>query len=140
MADLFQDVFDLFGPNKWFWIFVVDQNKFIDRRDQLRYASENASPDPLARDLSEPSLYKVHPRRTRRRKVQMKSGMLLKPLPHIGVLVCPVVVQNQVQGQSLWRFSVDLAQELQELLVSMTRVTGADHGAVWPACPNGHRR
>ena len=56
--------------------------------------------------------------------------MLLKPLPHIGVLVCPVVVQNQVQGQSLWRFPVDLAQELQELLVSMTRVTGADHGAV----------
>jgi hypothetical protein len=96
MADLFQDVFDLFGPNKWFWIPVVDPNKFIDRRDQLRHAFENASPDPLARDLSEPSLYKVHPRRTRRRKVQMKSGMLLKPLPHIGVLVCPVVVQNQV--------------------------------------------
>jgi len=25
MADLFQDVFDLFGPNKWLWISVVDQ-------------------------------------------------------------------------------------------------------------------
>jgi Lon protease-like protein len=30
----------------------------------------------------------------------------------------------------LWRFSADLAQELQELLVSMTRVTGADHSSV----------
>ncbi len=84
MADLFQDVFDLFGPYKWFWFFVVDQNKYIDRRDQLRHASENASPDSLARDLSESSLYKVQPRRTRRREVQMKSRMLLKPLFTLG--------------------------------------------------------
>jgi hypothetical protein len=33
MADLFQDVFGLFGPNKWFWVSVVDQNIFIDRRE-----------------------------------------------------------------------------------------------------------
>jgi hypothetical protein len=33
MADLFQDVFDLFGPNEWFGIVVVDPNKFIDRRN-----------------------------------------------------------------------------------------------------------
>ena len=94
MTDLVQDVFDLFGPNKWFWIFVVAQNIFIDRRDQLRHAFENASPDPLARDLSEPSLYKVQPRRTRRRKVQMKSWMLLKPLLHIGVIVCSATIKT----------------------------------------------
>jgi hypothetical protein len=47
MADLFQDVSDLFGSKQMVLVFVVDRNIFIDRRDQLRHAFEKASPDPL---------------------------------------------------------------------------------------------
>lgn len=42
----------------------------------------------------------------------------------------PVVVQDQVEGLPRRRVSVDGAQELQKVLVAMTRIAGANHGAV----------
>ena len=56
--------------------------------------------------------------------------MFYQPLLDIGVVVGPVIVQDQVEGLPWRRVSVDGAQELQQFLVTMTRITGADHGAV----------
>src|ERR1043166_925766 len=78
----------------------------------------------------EPSFDQVQPRDTRRGKVQVESSMLLKPRLHLRVVVCPVVVLNQVEGHPMRRVSASGAQELQKLLVAVPRVTGADHGAV----------
>ncbi len=130
MVDLFQNLIDLFGPNERFWIFVIDSNKFFDRRNQLRNALEDASRNSLARDFTKPPLDQVQPRGTRRGKMQMELGMLLKPFLHIRMIVRPVVVQDQVEVHPLRRLPVNLAQKQEKLLISMTRVTGANDGAV----------
>ncbi len=130
MLDLLQNVVDCFGPHERLGVLVRESNELVDRLDQFRDTLEDASPNPLARDLPEPSFDQIQPRGTRRGKVQVESWMLLKPRLHLGVVVCPVVVQDQVEGHPMRRVSVNGAQELQKLLVAVPRVTGADHGAV----------
>ena len=94
MIDLLQNFFDFLGPNERLGALVIDPNEIFNCCYQLRHAPKDASPYPLARDLTEPSLYKIQPRGTRRCKVQMESWMFLKPLFHIGVVVRPVVIQD----------------------------------------------
>lgn len=132
MLDLLQNVCDRFGSHERLWGLVVEPNELVDRCDQLRHAREDAAPNPLARNLTEPPLNPVQPRGTRRGKVQVKSWMFHEPLLDIGVVVRSVIVRNQVEGHLVRRDLVNGAQELQKLLVAMPRVTGSDHGAAAP--------
>ena len=98
MIDLLEDLFGFFGPEERFWIFIVDPNELFDCRDELWHTSKDAPANSLPGDLAKPSFYQVEPRGTGRSKVQMESGMFFKPLFHVGMVVRPVVVQNQVEG------------------------------------------
>ncbi len=130
MLDLRQNVFDCFGPHERLGVLVRESSELVDGCDQFRHALEDAASDALPRDLPEPSFDQIQPRGTRWGNVQVESWMLLQPRLHLGVVVCPVVVQDQVEGHPMRRVSVNGAQELQKLLVAVPRVTGADHGAV----------
>ena len=126
MRHLLQDRMDVFGPDKRLGIFVVQPNILLDGGHQVRHAAEDASTDTLACDLSEPSLHRVQPRRTCRRKVKMEAGMLFQPSFDLGMFVRSVVVENHMDSQPLGGFSVDLPKEMPELYVAVSRKTGAD--------------
>jgi hypothetical protein len=59
MADLVQNLFHLFGPNKWLRILIVDSNKFLDGLGQFRHAFKGTAPDSFARDFSKPPLHQI---------------------------------------------------------------------------------
>ena len=126
MRDLLQTVVDGLGPHERLGVLVLEPNELVDRRPQLRHAVEDASPHAL----TEPPRDEVQSRGTRRRTVQMQSWRSRHPLLDMGVVVRPVIVQDQVAGLPWRRVSVDDVQERQPLLVAMARITGADHGAV----------
>ena len=119
MRYLLQNRIRLLRPDEGFGIFVIQTDIFLNRRDQLRHAMEHAASDAFARDLTEPALDEVQPRRTCRREMQMKTGTLRQPLLHLRMLVSAVVVQDHMDVQLLRRFTVNLPQKLQELLVSV---------------------
>ena len=126
MSDLLQDRIDLFRPDERFGILVVDLDEIFDRGDEFRDTAENPATNAFARDLSEPSLHQVQPGRTGRREMEVETGMLFQPRFDLGVVVRAVVVQNHVDGQLRGHGAVDLAQELPEFDVPMSRITGAD--------------
>jgi len=59
MSDLLHDSIDLFRPAGWFRILFFDPDKIFDCRD----AAENPATNAFPRDLSEPTLHQVQPRR-----------------------------------------------------------------------------
>ena len=87
MLDLLQNVVDGFGPHERLGVLVMEPNELFDRRNQLRHACEDASPN--ARALTEPPLDEVQPRGTRRRNVQLKLWRSRQPLLNSGVVVRP---------------------------------------------------
>ncbi len=87
MSDLVQDRVNFFGPNEWFRIRVVYSDKFFDVRNQIRYATEHATPNTFAGDLPTPAFNKIEPRRRSRREMAMKAGMLFQPCLDPGVIV-----------------------------------------------------
>ena len=56
--------------------------------------------------------------------------MLIQPRSHIGMVVCAVVVEYQMQRFTTRELSVESAQELQKFLVAMALVAFADHRTV----------
>ena len=57
----------------------------------------------------------------------MKTGVFFKPMFDVGMRMRAVVVQDQMKIQPAWRLAVEVAHKLQEFLVPMTRITGADN-------------
>jgi hypothetical protein len=96
---------------------------------QITKALEDTAPDALRRDLGEEAFDEVHPRRARGREVQMKTRMLRQPRLHLLCLVGSEGVEHEVQIEALVRRSVNVAQELQELLRPMTRQAFSDDKA-----------
>ena len=88
MLVLIQNVFDCFGPHERRGVLVRESNELVDRREQFRHAREDVAPNPLARDLPEPSFDQVQPRGTRRRidrgSIDRGSGLAIQ---HCGA--CP---------------------------------------------------
>src|SRR5665811_1401249 len=125
MSDLFQDGVNLFRPDEWFRIRVVYSDKFFDGSNQIRYATEHATPNTFAGDLPKPAFNKIEPRRRSRREVAMKAGMLFQPCLDPGVIMRTIVVQNHMNRQVFGSFTVDLPQKLPEFDVAMSRITRA---------------
>ena len=126
MSDLFQDRIYLFRPDERFGILVVDADEIFDCGDEFRDTAENPATNAFPRNLSEPSLHQVQPGRTGRREMKVETRMLFQPCFDPGMVVRAVVVQNHVDGQLRGHGAVDLAQELPEFDVPMSRITGAD--------------
>lgn len=94
--------------------------------DQIRYAFEHTTANPLAGDLSKPPLNEIHPRGGGRGEVAVKARMFLQPCPDFGVIVRTVVILNHVDVQAFGSFLIDLPQKLPEFDIPMPRVARTD--------------
>jgi len=101
-----------------------------NRFNQLRNTHKRSSTNAFVRDLTEPPLDHIQPGTRRRRKVKMEPRMALKPRRHSGMLVRPVIVDDQMKSQLLRGLCVDLLEETDELLMTMSGHTIPDHSAV----------
>ena len=70
--------------------------KGLDSRLQIGYAAENAAADGLVVQVSEPSFHQIQPTGTGRDEVGHEPRMTFQPRLDLGVLVSPVVVQDQM--------------------------------------------
>ena len=93
----------------------------FDGSDQFRDALETAAANPLVGNLSKPTLDQIQPRTRRRDEVDVESGMAAHPGFDPRVLVGCVIVHDQMQIEIGRRLGVDLVEETNEFLVSMTR-------------------
>lgn len=103
---------------------------FFDRPDQVCCARECAPANPFPGQFGKPSFDHVQPGRTRRCEVEMKTRMLGQPLFDDRMRVCPIVVQDQMKIAAAGSRAINRLKELQELLMAMTRITGANHRPV----------
>ncbi len=117
-------------PHKGFRVGIGGRQKGVDCRNQLWNALEATSPNAFFREVSEPPLHEVEPGRTGGREVQVKSRMATQPRLHFDLGMCPVVIQYQVQGNTLRELPVQMTQETQELLVPVSWETLSDHPPV----------
>jgi len=102
----------------------------FDRSDQFRDVMETAAANPLVGNLSKPTLDQIQPRTRRRDEVDVESGMSTHPGFDPRVFVGCVIVHDKMQIEIGRRLGVDLVEETNEFLVSMTRHAVADHFAI----------
>src|SRR6266849_7310976 len=76
---------------------------------------------------NQPALHQIQPRRRRRDEVQVEPGVLGKPGHNIFVAVGAVVVDDEVDAETLGHLLVDAAQEAQELVVAVPWQAAAEH-------------
>src|SRR5713101_5613436 len=91
----------------------------LDGGFELGRTLEDTASDAIGSDAAEEALDLVEPRRRCRGEVRVETWMPLKPSLHLGVLVCGIVVGDQVQVQPLWGVVVDSAQEFKPFLVAV---------------------
>ena len=83
----------------------------LDGSFKFGHTLEDTASDAIGSYAAEEALDLVEPRRRCRGEVHVETRMPLKPSLHLGVLVCGIVVGDQVQVQTLWGVAVDGAQE-----------------------------
>ena len=103
----------------------------LDDGFELRDAVEHAAADAVLGDQDEEALDLVESGRRSRREVHMEPRVPLEPDPDAGMLVCGVVVGDQVHIKALWRLGFDAAQEPEPFLMAMSLHTLADHSCRW---------
>ena len=96
-------------------------NVVLDRLFQLLHAAEDSVANSIAGNVAEPAFDNVQPRTAGRGKVHVESLVALQPVLDFGMLVRGIVIDDQMQIQFWRRFLIDLLQELNPFLVSMTR-------------------
>lgn len=102
----------------------------LDSGDQFRHAAECPAADALVGDLAKPALDQVQPGTRSRSEMQMEPGMAPDPGLDLRMFVGSIVVHDQVQVRPVRCFAIDLFEELDELLMPVTRHTVADHFAI----------
>lgn len=101
-----------------------------DGGHKFRDVSERASANTFLRNFTEPALHHVEPGTGRGSKVQVKTRMPLHPGFDAGVLVGPVVVDNQMQVQMGRGVGIDPLEEPDKLLMPVPRHTISDDLAI----------
>src|SRR2546426_6206200 len=74
----------------------------LDGGFEFGHTLEDTASDTVGSDATEEALDLVEPRRRCRGEVHVETRMPFKPSLHLGVLVCDIVVGDQVQVQTLW--------------------------------------
>ena len=97
---------------------------------RLTKAVEAVAPDALVGDVVEEALDHVQPRCAGRGEVHDEARMPVQPLVHVGMAVCGVVVDDQMQAQMPGRAALDELQELELLAVAVARLAHRDHATV----------
>ena len=105
-------------------------NVIHDSLDQAFYAGERFSANPFVRNLSEPSLHQVQPRTAGWNEVDVEARVLAEPFLYLGMLMCAVVVDNQVQIQLRRRLLVNQLQKLDPFLMPVPRHARSDQPAL----------
>src|SRR4030042_2300317 len=88
---------------------------------------EGAAPDTLVGKFPKPTFHQVQPGTGSGGKVQLKPGVPLEPGFHPGMLMGAVIVHDQMEVEPCRRLSINLFQETDKLLMSMTGKTARDH-------------
>src|SRR5438034_8519370 len=91
---------------------------------------ETAAANPLVGNLSKQTHDRSQPSTRRRDEVDVESVMSSHPGFDTRVFVGCVIVHDKMQIEIGWRLGVDLVEETNEFLVSMTRHAVADHFAI----------
>lgn len=120
-VDFFPDVFGFLGPHERFRTGVVVVDLVANRLFQGGDAFEDAVANAVLRQVAEPAFDHDQPGTARRRGVQMKPRMPLRPRQHVRVLVHRVIIEDQMQAQLRRRLCVDVLQKLDPFLVPMPR-------------------
>ena len=110
-ADFLQDVTRTGSPDKRLELAIVMCDILINCCNQLRHAAEYSVTKVAFRDVTKKSFHHIQPRCLNGREVHVEARMLLQPRLHVGMLVCGIVVGDQVQRFIFRCFSVDFRQE-----------------------------
>src|SRR5665213_3865490 len=86
-----------------------------------------AATEPLVRQLREPPLDEVHPRRVRRREVEMEAWVAYQPTVDLRRLVRCDVVEDEMNVEAVWNGAVDEIQEPPELIGPVAFGEVCDH-------------
>src|SRR5262245_16956048 len=97
---------------------------------ELRDAFEHAVANPVVGNVPKPALDDIEPRTAGRDEVNVESLVSLQPTLDLRMLVRGVVVDDEVQIEVWRRFRIDLLEEPDPLLVSMSRQTLGDDPAL----------
>ncbi len=68
----------------------------IDFLNQVFHAAERSSANGLLRDAVEPNFHLIEPRGVGRGEVRVESWSCSEPAPHAQVLMCGVIIHNDV--------------------------------------------
>jgi hypothetical protein len=125
--DLREDRVSRRGPHKGVAVPVVMVHEVLDLGHQVPDAAEGAATDGALGDKVEPDLHLVQPRGIGRRVVHVEARVSPQPASHRGVLVRGIVVDDQMDVQVRRHCDLDVAQEVEELLMPMAPLTLAEH-------------
>ena len=113
------------SPHEWFGILVPSGQKFIDSGNKIVDAEERIAANALIGQFSKPALNQIEPTATSGHVMNDIARMLFEPRFHRGMPMSSVVVHHQVQSCLAWKLAIDVAQKLEELLmtVSLVKIT-----------------
>ena len=90
---------------------------------------ERTTTNTFLGQLAKPVFHQIEPGRARGDKVQVKPWMSPQPLLDLGVFVGSIIVEDQMQIQPGRKFSVQVSEEPQKLLMAVSLHTVADDSA-----------
>src|SRR5271155_2627331 len=117
-------------PLEGFGMGVVIVEEAVDGGLQVGHGSEDAAFEAAFGEDCEEALDGVEPGGRGRGEVEGPAWMARDPLPHGGMLVGGVIVEDGVDGFASGNLALDRVEETDELLVAMALHVAADHGSV----------
>ena len=128
--DLIKDLLNASGPDKGLRLFVVLSEIVFDRGDEFLDASEVGAAQALGGQFTKPTFHQVEPGGTGGSAMDVKTLVLSQPRSDVVMFMGTVIVDNQMHGQTARGFSIQLAQELQVLLMTVAGQALTNHRAV----------
>ena len=122
-----EDVLGLGGPNERLGLAIPFSDEGVNGFDQVGNTGEAAASHRLAGEFGKPALDQIEPAGAGRNKVNLDPRALGEPALDARLFVGAVVVEHQMQFERSGVLCVELAQELQELVVAVAiEATAAD--------------
>ena len=117
-------------PHEWFRVGVGRGEEAVYGSNELWNALETVTPHPLFGQFSKPPLNQVQPGRTGGGEMEREPRMFLQPSLHTGLLVSPIVIDDEVQQHLSGEFPIQPSQEAQEFLMAVLSHAFPNHPAI----------
>ena len=98
----------------------------LDVSDESLGAGEGTSANSLLGNEAEPAFDLVEPGRIGRGEMQVVAGTPSEPSADFGMFMSGVVVDDEMDVEGVGHIAVDLTQECEELLMTVSRMTTGD--------------